>query len=236
MTIHKSQGSQFDTAAVLLPDPTSRILTRELLYTAATRARKLLMLVGTEEAIRAAVTRPVARASGLGWRMWERGGNSTRASGRDVYRPQRAGARAVWDAMPVGSLGRQMPTLGSTLNDVLPRHDHGRAVRLKMHTREELTGQRRQPVGGVDWIELSTEVIVAPWLRISQGCEIGLSEHSPGPLSAKDPNRTMRPPFGPVQEHHFCCEFASPELHGAATIPGTHVVKPVAPNPVPVLR
>ena len=32
MTIHKSQGSQFDTAAVLLPDPTSRILTRELLY------------------------------------------------------------------------------------------------------------------------------------------------------------------------------------------------------------
>ena len=72
MTIHKSQGSQFDTAAVLLPDPTSRILTRELLYTAATRARKLLMLVGTEEAIRAAVARLVARASGLGWRMWGR--------------------------------------------------------------------------------------------------------------------------------------------------------------------
>jgi exodeoxyribonuclease V alpha subunit len=70
MTIHKSQGSQFDTAAVLLPDPTSRILTRELLYTAATRARALLVLAGTEETIRAAVTRPVARASGLGWRLW----------------------------------------------------------------------------------------------------------------------------------------------------------------------
>ena len=40
MTIHKSQGSQFDTAAVLLPDPASPILTRELLYTAVTRARK----------------------------------------------------------------------------------------------------------------------------------------------------------------------------------------------------
>ena len=38
MTIHKSQGSQFDTAAVLLPEPDSRILTRELLYTAVTRA------------------------------------------------------------------------------------------------------------------------------------------------------------------------------------------------------
>ncbi|MEA2139723.1 MAG: exodeoxyribonuclease alpha subunit [Solirubrobacteraceae bacterium] len=70
MTIHKSQGSQFQTAAVLLPGPASRILTRELLYTAATRARELLILAGTEEAIRAAVARPVARASGLRGRLW----------------------------------------------------------------------------------------------------------------------------------------------------------------------
>ena len=46
MTVHKSQGSQFDTAAVLLPDPASPILTRELLYTAVTRARSHLILVG----------------------------------------------------------------------------------------------------------------------------------------------------------------------------------------------
>ena len=70
MTIHKSQGTQFDTAAVLLPSPTSRILTRELLYTAVTRARERLILVGTEGAIRAAVSRPVARASGLRRRLW----------------------------------------------------------------------------------------------------------------------------------------------------------------------
>ena len=70
MTIHKSQGSQFDTAAVLLPDTASRILTRELLYTAATRARDRLIIVGTEEMVRAAVARPVARASGLRWRLW----------------------------------------------------------------------------------------------------------------------------------------------------------------------
>ncbi len=70
MTIHKGQGSQFDTAAVLLPAPTSRILTRELLYTAATRAREHLILAGTEESIRAAVARPVARASGLRRRLW----------------------------------------------------------------------------------------------------------------------------------------------------------------------
>jgi exodeoxyribonuclease V alpha subunit len=75
MTVHKSQGSQFAAAAVLLPDPTSQILTRELLYTAVTRARERLTLVGTEEAVRAAVARPVARASGLRWRLW---GNAAR--------------------------------------------------------------------------------------------------------------------------------------------------------------
>jgi exodeoxyribonuclease V alpha subunit len=70
MTIHKSQGSQFGTAVVLLPSPTSRILTRELLYTAVTRAQERLILVGTEAMIRAAVERPVARASGLRRRLW----------------------------------------------------------------------------------------------------------------------------------------------------------------------
>ena len=70
MTIHKSQGSQFATAAVVLPDPDSPILTRELLYTAVTRAEKRLILAGTEEAVRAAVSRPIARASGLRERLW----------------------------------------------------------------------------------------------------------------------------------------------------------------------
>ncbi|MBV9336767.1 MAG: exodeoxyribonuclease V subunit alpha [Solirubrobacterales bacterium] len=69
MTVHKSQGSQFDTAAVLLPSASSRILTRELLYTAVTRARRELILVASEDALRRAVERPVARASGLGERL-----------------------------------------------------------------------------------------------------------------------------------------------------------------------
>jgi exodeoxyribonuclease V alpha subunit len=76
MTIHKGQGSQFDTAAVLLPGPTSRILSRELLYTAATRARTQLILVGTEETIRTAIARPVARASGLRRRLWGDAGST----------------------------------------------------------------------------------------------------------------------------------------------------------------
>ncbi len=73
MTIHKSQGSQFDVAAVLLPEPTSRILSRELLYTAVTRARRRVLIAGSEETIRAAVGRPVARASGLRQRLWGEG-------------------------------------------------------------------------------------------------------------------------------------------------------------------
>jgi exodeoxyribonuclease V alpha subunit len=70
MTVHKSQGSQFDTAAVLVPPASSPILTRELLYTAVTRAQQRLMIAGTEESVRAAVVTPVARASGLRHRLW----------------------------------------------------------------------------------------------------------------------------------------------------------------------
>jgi exodeoxyribonuclease V alpha subunit len=70
MTVHKAQGSEFDTVTVVLPTPTSRILTRELLYTAVTRARLRLVLAGTEESVRAAVDRPIARASGLTERLW----------------------------------------------------------------------------------------------------------------------------------------------------------------------
>lgn len=70
MTVHKAQGSQFDEVALLLPDHTSPILTRELLYTAATRARRRLVIVGTEDAVRTAVDRPIARASGLRDLLW----------------------------------------------------------------------------------------------------------------------------------------------------------------------
>ena len=85
MTVHKSQGSQFGTAAVLLPAPTSQILTRELLYTAVTRAREHLILAGTEETIRAAVGRPVARASGLGRRLRVACGMDIDLSGRTAF-------------------------------------------------------------------------------------------------------------------------------------------------------
>ena len=65
MTVHRGQGSQFARVTLLLPPATSPLLTRELLYTAVTRAREHVRVIGTEDAIRAAVERPVRRASGL---------------------------------------------------------------------------------------------------------------------------------------------------------------------------
>jgi len=70
MTVHKSQGSQFGAVVVVLPEPTSRVLTRELLYTAITRAQRHLTVVGPEISIRAAIQRPIARATGLEDRLW----------------------------------------------------------------------------------------------------------------------------------------------------------------------
>ena len=73
MTIHKSQGSEFSHAVVALPSVDSPILTRELLYTAVTRAKPEVTVVASEEIIRLAVSRPVARASGLRDRLWPTG-------------------------------------------------------------------------------------------------------------------------------------------------------------------
>ena len=65
LTVHRSQGSQFEEVSVLLPPAGSPLLTRELLYTAVTRASRSVRVVGSEEAVRAAVDRQVVRASGL---------------------------------------------------------------------------------------------------------------------------------------------------------------------------
>ncbi len=71
MTIHKSQGSQARRVTVLLPDAESRLLTRELFYTAVTRAQERLRVVGSEAAVRAAVATRAQRATGLRQRLAE---------------------------------------------------------------------------------------------------------------------------------------------------------------------
>ncbi|OBA81093.1 exodeoxyribonuclease V subunit alpha [Mycobacterium sp. 1164966.3] len=69
MTIHKSQGSQADEVTVLLPSEDSRLLTRELFYTAVTRAKGKVRVVGSDASVRAAIGRRAARASGLAQRL-----------------------------------------------------------------------------------------------------------------------------------------------------------------------
>jgi exodeoxyribonuclease V alpha subunit len=76
MTIHKSQGSQAERITVLLPDEGSRLLTRELFYTAVTRAQQHVRVVGSEAAVRAAVATQAQRATGLRQRL-----NSPRSAG-----------------------------------------------------------------------------------------------------------------------------------------------------------
>ncbi|MEI6401186.1 MAG: exodeoxyribonuclease V subunit alpha [Actinomycetota bacterium] len=70
MTIHKSQGSEFDRAVVVLPPIGSRLASRELLYTAVTRARVGVIVVGSAESLDEVVGRRTVRASGLGQRLW----------------------------------------------------------------------------------------------------------------------------------------------------------------------
>ncbi|MEA9480684.1 exodeoxyribonuclease V subunit alpha [Xanthomonas campestris] len=69
MTVHKAQGSEFDTVWLQLPTRDARVLSRELLYTGITRARRALHLAGSEAVIRAALERHAARISGLAWRL-----------------------------------------------------------------------------------------------------------------------------------------------------------------------
>ena len=74
MTVHRSQGSQFDRVTFVLPEEDSPLSTRELLYTALTRAQTFVRLVGSEAELRAAISRPAARASGLRLRLADRSG------------------------------------------------------------------------------------------------------------------------------------------------------------------
>jgi exodeoxyribonuclease V alpha subunit len=70
MTIHKVQGSEFDTVLLVLPGQMSDVLSRELLYTAVTRARLHVEIWGDEEVFRRAVERRIDRSSGLRDRLW----------------------------------------------------------------------------------------------------------------------------------------------------------------------
>jgi exodeoxyribonuclease V alpha subunit len=70
MTVHKSQGSEFDQVLLLLPDRDSPVLTRELIYTGITSARDALQVWGDPDIFRTAVSRRIERVSGLRDALW----------------------------------------------------------------------------------------------------------------------------------------------------------------------
>ncbi len=69
MTVHKSQGSEFAQVSLVMPPAASPLATRQTLYTAITRATRGVRVIGSAAAVERAVTRPAARASGLGPRL-----------------------------------------------------------------------------------------------------------------------------------------------------------------------
>jgi exodeoxyribonuclease V alpha subunit len=72
MTVHKSQGSEFDKVLLVLPDRESPVLTRELIYTSITRAKKSVEIWGNENVFRTAVSRYIERTSGLRDALWSK--------------------------------------------------------------------------------------------------------------------------------------------------------------------
>lgn len=69
MTVHKAQGSEFDHVVCVLPEHDARVLTRELVYTAVTRAKRQVDVAGSERIIRAAVARGTERVTTVGERL-----------------------------------------------------------------------------------------------------------------------------------------------------------------------
>jgi exodeoxyribonuclease V alpha subunit len=70
MTVHKSQGSEFNNVLLILPNQDAPILTRELVYTALTRARRKITIWGTPKILRGALARKIQRSSGLRDALW----------------------------------------------------------------------------------------------------------------------------------------------------------------------
>ncbi len=71
MTVHKSQGSEFAAVDVVLPAEVSPVLTRELFYTAVTRAMRRIVVWGSAELLRSMLEARVARDSALAQRLWQ---------------------------------------------------------------------------------------------------------------------------------------------------------------------
>ena len=73
MTIHKSQGSEFDHVAITFDNSNSRLLSKELIYTAVTRAKQKVSIYSTKRALQKAVQTPTQRYTGLALQFQQKG-------------------------------------------------------------------------------------------------------------------------------------------------------------------
>ncbi|MEA2100974.1 MAG: exodeoxyribonuclease V subunit alpha [Thermodesulfobacteriota bacterium] len=80
MSIHKSQGSEVDMVLMVLPHNDSKILTKELVYTGITRAKKQIEIWSTDEILKASISRPIGRGSGLYQALLKKKGSPTAQS------------------------------------------------------------------------------------------------------------------------------------------------------------
>ena len=152
MTIHKCQGSQADEVTVLMPPEDSRLLTRELFYTAVTRAKDKVRVVGPEASVRAAVERRAVRASGLARRHaglpvrrdLHRQGHQHRREVQLLRAPRRQRAssrRASWSARPTRSGSATSTTRRRGICRLIAaQRDHGPRARAAHRTQRALRG------------------------------------------------------------------------------------------------
>ena len=70
LTVHKSQGSEFEEVFIVLPSSSSKVLSRELIYTAITRARTDITILGSQSILKQSISKKIQRSSGLKDQLW----------------------------------------------------------------------------------------------------------------------------------------------------------------------
>ncbi len=125
MTVHKSQGSEFDEVLLVIPDEPSPVLTRELVYTGLTRARSRIEVLASEAAFRGAVETSIERSSGLRDALWGAGVTASGSSHEEASEAEEVAPSPV-AAAPTASTEAPESESSSTAGE-----DRGKAVRRR---------------------------------------------------------------------------------------------------------
>ena len=106
MTVHKSQGSEFERVLMVLPREDSAVLTRELVYTGLTRASKEVELWSDQGIFATAVRRRISRRSGLREALWQNQGDAQGLGGES---PKERRGKSEWEDGGLADWGERLP-------------------------------------------------------------------------------------------------------------------------------